>query len=248
MRKILFTITLIALLLPAVASCTYAASSAHSRLSDVDGMLTAEERTVVEEALSEASELAEMGIYAIVYDIGNGYYAPGAYEMADRLGVDIDREDVIFLAVWKSGSGYYYELFTYGKAYGLISDDDADGILDDRGVAGIKHGRISDGITAYAEITASTVKSNAETRFTVTVVVSVLLGIGAGVGTVLGIYLHYKKKQKSPSYPLSKYARLELMHANDRFLGSSVTRTRINTSSGSRSGGGGGSGGSRGSR
>ena len=63
-------------------------------------------------------------------------------------------------------------------------------------------------------------------------------------GTAFGIVLYkYKKKLKSPIYPLNRYANLQLDYATDHFLGSSVTRTRVSSSRGGRSGGsrGGGS-------
>ena len=76
--------------------------------------------------------------------------------------------------------------------------------------------------------------------------IGVVVGLLAGGGAVLGVFLYYRKKQHGESYPLDRYAKLQLTEAEDRFVGSFVTRTRVQSSS---SGGGGGShGGHRGGR
>ena len=64
------------------------------------------------------------------------------------------------------------------------------------------------------------------------------------------IFLSYRKKRHGESYPLSRYANLQLTESVDHFVGSFVTRVRIQSNSGSSGGGGGGgfSGGSRGRR
>ena len=64
------------------------------------------------------------------------------------------------------------------------------------------------------------------------------------------LFLSYRKKRHGESYPLSRYANLQLTESVDHFVGSFVTRVRIQSNSGSSGGGGGGgfSGGSRGRR
>jgi uncharacterized membrane protein len=85
-----------------------------------------------------------------------------------------------------------------------------------------------------------------------TICVSLILAALISGGITGIIIYNYKKKLKSPIYPLSRYARLELNSGAslDVFLGKTVTSVRIRSSSGgSRGGGGGGfSGGSRGRR
>jgi uncharacterized membrane protein YgcG len=81
-----------------------------------------------------------------------------------------------------------------------------------------------------------------------TVMISLVLALIFSTIPVIIIIVKYKRKAKGTSYPLERYASLYL-HDNrcsDNFMGSFVTRTRINTSSGTRSGGGGGRSGSRG--
>ena len=246
MKKIILT----ALILFAVLPCLVSFDVATVRLAVDDGMLTDTEYVELETALQRASSESGVEIYALVYDaLNNGGRELTERQMASRLGVDISSDNAIVLTVVKIGGSYYYELFTYGESYGLISDADADRILDDTDVRSIKRGDIATGVAAYADVSASLASANRNGRWITLTVVSLIVAVLAGGGTVLGVFIAYKKKQKSPSYPLSQYARLELMHADDDFLGSNVTRVRINTSSGGGGRGGGGSrGGSRGRR
>ena len=79
------------------------------------------------------------------------------------------------------------------------------------------------------------------------VILGVVLGALAGGGAVLGVFLYYRKKQHGDSYPLDRYAKLHLTDAQDRFVGSYITRTRVQSNSGG-GGGGGSRGGHRGGR
>ena len=60
------------------------------------------------------------------------------------------------------------------------------------------------------------------------------IGIFAGIlvaGIVAGCIIYtYKKKTKSAIYPLGKYADLDLKYRDDRFMGSFVTKRRIQSS------------------
>ena len=61
------------------------------------------------------------------------------------------------------------------------------------------------------------------------------IGIFAGIlvaGIVAGCIIYtYKKKTKSAIYPLGRYANLDLKMRDDRFMGSFVTKRRIQSSS-----------------
>lgn len=41
------------------------------------------------------------------------------------------------------------------------------------------------------------------------------------------VFLSYKKKNRAPSYPLSDFTDLELTYRSDIFIGSHVTRIRV---------------------
>ena len=56
--------------------------------------------------------------------------------------------------------------------------------------------------------------------------------IAAAVACVI-VVVKYKRKLKSPIYPVEKYANLALNVCQDQFLGSTVTRVKISSSSSS---------------
>ena len=51
----------------------------------------------------------------------------------------------------------------------------------------------------------------------------------AAIGAVIFIIVKYKRKLKSPIYPIGKYASLSLNASEDTFLGRSVTAVRISS-------------------
>ena len=243
MRKLLIALVLVALTVPCLVSFT----SPPSHVWNGDGLITADEESELEALLADAGERSGIAHYAILYTAD--YSTISEREMASRLGIDLGSDNAVILAVWQSGVSYYYELFTYGEAYGLISDSDAVDILDSKDVHLIKSGRLADGLRGYTNVSSAILVRNRTVRWVIVIAVAAVLAALAGAGAIFGVYYLYKRKLKSPIYPLSKYARMQLTHANDVFLGSNVTRVRVSSSGSSGRGGGGGSrGGSRGSR
>jgi len=51
------------------------------------------------------------------------------------------------------------------------------------------------------------------------------------------VIIKYKTKQKSVSYPIDKYAKLKLSEKQDIFIGSSISKVRVQSSSGGSRGG-----------
>ncbi len=60
--------------------------------------------------------------------------------------------------------------------------------------------------------------------------VSGFIAIIAAVVACLIVVYNYKKKLKAPIYPTDKYASLSLSHAEDNYLGTTVTRVRVASS------------------
>lgn len=66
-------------------------------------------------------------------------------------------------------------------------------------------------------------------------VTGLLIGLISGAvvgGITIGVIIYkYKKKVKSPIYPLDKYTTLDLNHfaCSDIYLRSSITKVRVNT-------------------
>ena len=172
-------------------------------------------------------------------------------EVAALCGAD-QGEHAAVLVIDRNASGvYYYEMFLFNRADKMMTISESNAILDDPQVYGdLKNGRLAEGATRFFSLVSDEIDEWYRQR------PLWITGVGIGVGlliggiTVLCVFLGYRKKRHGESYPLSRYANLQLTESVDHFVGSFVTRVRIQSNSGSSGGGGGGgfSGGSRGRR
>ena len=236
------------LLMLFILSVPIFSSAAESRVSDSCGMLSGEELAELESELATASSECGFEIKLMFYDdvVTSSYLSET--RMLDMLSADED-DDLAVLLITREYDGYYYELFLYGEPDGLIDWDASDEILDTpKAYSSIKSGKLAEGASALITAIRDVVNRIRSDRWVGVIVATVAIALLSGGGTALGIYLSYKKKQKSPSYPLSKYASLSLTDSSDVFLGSSVVKTRVSSSSSSSRGGSRGGGGSRGRR
>ncbi len=206
-----------------------------------------------DDLLSEADKRAlESQLSALNADSAVYYHLVVSTSRSDAFRFTSGDSVVFLVELDMYTNTYYYELFTYGYADSAISNAEADRILDDSTVYdNIKSGNIRAGASrAMALIdTATGGKLRAENWLVKTILISLVLALIIA-GVVCGIIIYkYKKKLKSPIYPLDRYARLTLIGADsgDRFINKTLTRVRINTNSGGSSRGG-RSGGSRGRR
>lgn len=244
MKKIVLAILSLAFLLSTFTLAAAAAENKSNVIVEAPGVLDSSEIESINQAALAAE--AETGIHFLVAIYDAYITIPTDIETVEKFDLDTEKDDIVLLIV-EVGYNVYYEMFAYGKANTMISDSDVDEILDSESVYNeIKHGDMKSGIISFIDQSADAINSYR----TGAKIVMVILPIIAGVIAVIIVITNYKKKLKSPIYPLSKYANLELSEHTDVFLGKTVTRTRINTSSGSSGGGrsGGGGGGSRGRR
>ncbi|MBQ8529173.1 MAG: TPM domain-containing protein [Clostridia bacterium] len=241
MRKIASVFLILLLFMPIISTNS---SASISRIIDEDGFLGGD-LAELEAKLYEAEAECGIPIRIYLYDEGKVAFGYSENHLLRSFGFDTD-DDVILLLITREYNTYYYELFTYGDGYDLISDAAADRILDDSGVYSIKRADFGQGISAFASVTSYEVLEGRRSARLTAIIVPIILGIIAG-GIAFGVvFYRYKRKLKSPIYPLSNYARLNLTVARDDFITSHVTRVRINTSQGGSGGRGGG--GSRGRR
>lgn len=205
-------------------------------------------------------DVGDTGFY--LYTLQNSSDAlPSEYTLRSLFGIGAE-ESAVVLAIYTKGrsADYGYAMYTLGDAYDVFSERDITSILDDDGVfSAIKGGRqIEAGALRFFALSAGHVASYyaqeaadgaaREARAVpMAILVGVIAAILAGGGTALGVFLFYRRRRRGESYPLDRYARLDLSVRTDRFVGSFVTRTRVksNSSGGGRSGGGGGARGSR---
>ncbi len=203
--------------------------------------------------MNSASDTNGLVFYLLTQETSTRQNIPSDNHMETICGITKDDAAVVLLISLVNGV-YYYDMYTYNDAYDMFSDSDVDAVLDATAVYNnLKAGRIEEGSIAFFEECCRVSAAYAEREAArarraplVAAIIGVVVGLLAGGGAVLGVFLYYRKKQHGESYPLDRYAKLQLTEAEDRFVGSFVTRTRVQSSS---SGGGGGShGGHRGGR
>ena len=254
MRKLCFLLLL--LLLVSVLTLTASASSA-TTVIDNAGLATDTE--FLRNVSACNCTFANFSPYLVT---GTEASAPDNSTVRRICGLDEDSDAIVLYIRFYKGT-YYYDMYTFGKAYDAFTDREIDTVLDDPDVyTNLKAGRIEEGYQAFyhachpivADYYGEYLKQieaerERQQRAPLTaVLVGLISGVVVAGITVLCVFLYYRKKRHGESYPLDRYARLNLTQANDIFIGSHVTRVRVHSSSsGGRSGGGGG-GGHRGGR
>lgn len=216
--------------------------NARSLIVDEYDHLTANEESEIIDKLRLAEEETDIIFIIAIFDIK--HIIPSDVSVIEECGFDINSDDIVLLIIESGDYVNYYEMFTWGVADTVVTDSAVDSILDDDDVKrNLKGGDFAPGILTFVDKTVDSIKSY-RTGLIIGIIVFALVAAGVSVGSVIYVY---KKKLKSPSYPVSDYADLDLTEHTDIFLGKTVTRTKISSSSsgGGRSGGGGGSRGRR---
>ena len=60
------------------------------------------------------------------------------------------------------------------------------------------------------------------------VLIGVIVGLVCAAAAVIGVILSYKRKNRSPIYPLDKFTDLDLREKTDRYLYTRTTTRQIN--------------------
>lgn len=239
-RKLL-SLTLIAIVLVCTLTIPTAAAAA-SYVYDPDTHLSASDKEAIDAYLSQLNNGSSISYHLVISDNVSDAYK---HRYGDSVTLWIDPVDY--------SDTYEYELIVYGYADTAITLNESDRILDDSEVYNnIKSGNLRAGVLrAFSLIdTAAHGSLRADNWLLKTILTSFVIALVISA-IVCGIIIYrYKKKLKSPVYPLERYATLSLMpfDSQDRFINKTLTRVRINTSSGSGGHGGRSGGGSRGRR
>ena len=61
------------------------------------------------------------------------------------------------------------------------------------------------------------------------VLIGVIVGLVCATAAIVGVILSYKRKNRSPIYPLDKFTDLDLREKTDRYLYTRTTTRQINT-------------------
>ncbi len=237
-------ILLSALMLLAALCVTSAAADSQRYVFDERNHLSAYEATELNRKLSDAREL--LGGADIVVIVTDDFDSDVQTQLALHGYASPDR-DVIGLTVFCSGTIYEFDIGTWGSMSDTLSVKRLNQIMDVI-EADVKAGRLFEGACKFVDATVERYTKEIEkanrNSFLVVLPVALVIGVVAGGVAVLCVFFSYRKKNRTPSYPLDRFARLYLSVERDVFLGSSVIKTKIveNTSSGGSHGGGGGGG------
>ncbi len=252
----IFAIVLIAVMIMSILpACAQAEQEQggypdYTKVIDKDDQLTDSEEQSVNEALAKASQEAGIPICAYVF---TGSYSEEYWgdDFLAEYGLD-SQSPLVLLVVTVTYYEIFYNIYTYGDAYLKINEKEIGYILDDSTVyLNIKEGDIAVGLCEYAALSAEAYAGRLGVSWALILIIALIVGAVAGRLTVKGIAAGYKKKNPSQSYPLDRFAKLELTRENDREIGKFVTTTIISSGGhGGRGGGGrtGGGGGHRGGR
>lgn len=251
MKKSVFAIALIALMIlgvvPAHAQTVSDYPAYLVSVTDKDDLLTAADEVRVNEALLAATEAAGVPVCAYVFASEIGYDGHVEYFGEDFLAEHglSQNTDLILLVVAVTYFEVYYDLYLYGDAWNRINQKERDYILDDSRVYNnLKNARFADGLCAYASVSAEAYTGRLGVSWKLILIVALIVGAVAGWLSVKSIAASYKKKNPSQSYPLDRFAKLELTRERDREIGKFVTTTIISTGGHGGRGGSGRGGGS----
>ena len=246
MKKSIFAIALLALVLLSVVPASAQTYPDYLvSVTDKDDLLSAADEQRVNKAPLEATEAAGIPVCAYVFASEIGFDGHVEYFGEDFLaehGLD-EHDELILLVVAVTYFEVYYDLYLYGDAWNKINQKERDYILDDSRVYNnLKDGDFADGLCAYASVSAQAYAGRLGVSWKVILAGALIVGAIVGFISVKSIAASYKRQNPSQSYPLDRFAKLELTKERDRELGRFVTTTIIST--GGRGGhGGGGRGG-----
>lgn len=222
-----------------------AASEGEYVFDDAD-IFTESEIENIEDAISEITN------DQIAYVIGTTdrhYYDREqlADAFCDKHGISQHRNLVLLIIDMSDPSEVHYDMYTYGNAWDKISDAEVDRIIyNDNVYDDLKTGEFLSGTLSFLELSGKAYDGHLSMNVGTVALIAVISGVIAASITCACVIVKYKTKLKSASYPIDKYAKLDLRDKRDIFLGSSISKVRVQSSSGGSRGGGGGGGGHRG--
>jgi uncharacterized membrane protein YgcG len=220
-----------------------AAGAAGTGVYDDAGILTdAQYAALNAQAQTVREQLGGADIVIILTDD----FTSSAQRELGKLGYTTSEDNVIGLVIFCQGSTYEYEIGTYGTMTREISNRKIDRIMD-KIEDDIKAGNLYSGCEAFLTLTLKTYTTRRTDAWLNAALIGLVIGAVGALAATLCVVLSYRRKSRSPSYPLQDYTRLYLAVERDIFLHRTVTKVRVtsNNSGGGGPRGGGGGGGFR---
>lgn len=149
-----------AISMPMIASASERSSEASVRISDKYNRLSTSDELKINNAIKEAEQSVDAIFLVAVYDFDKTI--PSGENIVRSFGLDSDFNNIVLLVIKYNVSfenlgnhtleinKHYYEMFTYGTPHKMISDYEANKILDNEDVYNnLKYGNFSDGTVAF---------------------------------------------------------------------------------------------------
>ena len=249
MRKIVLSLIAVLLIASSIALCVSAVEADNKYVYDNAGLFTDAQRNELERIAAELAADSDAEFYLVTV---NQPYYEGEWFLEDNRISD-DNNVVLLVVNSYEVTELCYDIYTYGDAWSKITDTEIDRIVYHKEIYdNLKSNKAYEGSAAYFKYAGIAYEGHLAAPISKIITISLVVGAVIALIVCVSVFISYKTKQKSVKYPLNRYARLELTEERDAFLGKSVTRTRIQSSSGgsggSRSGGGSGRGGGGGHR
>ena len=245
MRKIVALLIVSVLLLMSMMTLV-GATIEDKYVYDNESLFTPEQYKALNDMAKELSKSGDVSFYLVTV---NYSYYEGEWFCRDN-GISTSDNVVLLVINTYEITELCYDIYTYGDAWHKISDTEINRIVYHKEIYdNLKANAAYEGSVAYFKYAGKAYNGHLSAPISKIIAVSLIIGAACAFISCLFVFISYKTKQKSTKYPLNRYADLSLTEHHDMFLGKSVTRTRVqSSSSGGRSGGGSGRGGGGGHR
>ena len=242
MRKLL-VICFLFLVMVLVLSFVASAAKQEVVLYDRAGLISSQEDDKIRKGGNDAME--DMDGIAINIIITPDFYSNYSSAMQDTYTLTQDQDMILLVVYYSAYRNYYeYEVVTFGEARKAISSTRQEDISDAI-YSYVKGGQLSDACNLFIERAHEEYLAQKKTRTPRIIGISLICGVAGAMIATLAVVISYRKKRRSPSYPLKEFSQLTLITCDDVCTGRTVTKVKLPTSSGGSRGGGGRSSGRR---
>ena len=235
MKKFLLFCLVLACLCGTLTLSVFAASYSRVIYDDAGLISYDQEEILRQEGWAMSQSMDSMGISVIITDDFDTTYGQAIYDTHELS----ESQDMILLVIYydEYRNYYEYEVVAFGEMKRGISyaqqNNISDALYDD-----VKAGDLVSAIRTFMSLSAEKYQSRSGERTLQIVGIALISGAVAAGISILIVVLSYRKKNRSPSYPLKEFTSLDLTLESDVITGRNVTKVKLSSSSGGSSGGG----------